>query len=118
MKAKTKTILKGIIVDTIRFFLWYVILTFIVFEISDHLPRSVDATGIGMLAVIVMGVGFILGSFRIGASYSDKLETQDTGPIFNIFKRPIRSIGYGVMSLLLSFLLLYILLWLSDFLLN
>ena len=107
-------IIKGIIRDIVLFFLWYGPLTFIVFEISDRLPNSVDATGLGMLAVIIMGAGFMLGSFRMGASYSLKLEEQDPGPLINFLKRPIRSIFFGALAIVLSFGLLYLVICVSD----
>ena len=109
-----RAIISGVIIGTIRFFLWYSVLTYILFELYDRIPSKYNSTGIGMLVVIIMGAGFILGSFRMGASYSDKLDKQEPGPLFNFFKRPIRSLAFGVTSILLAFLLLYILMWIGD----
>ena len=107
-------ILKLLVQDVIKFFLLFGILFFLADKATEYVPRSWDPTGFGMLVLIVLIIGFIIGAYRVGASYSDDLEIQDPGSIFNVFKRPIRSFKYGVISLLMNFLLVYLTMAITD----
>jgi hypothetical protein len=113
-----KAILKLLIVDVVKFFITYAILAVIVEKITANLPRSWDPTGWGMLAMIVLFAGFVVGSFKVGAAYSDDLEEQEPGTIWGILRRPLRSIKYGLISMVLSFGLLYLVLWVSSYFTN
>ena len=110
-----KGIFKSLCIEVIQFFIGYALFSIVVSKITESLPRSWDPTGMGMLAVIVLFIGFVIGSFRVGASYSDDLGEQRPGSLIRIFKRPVRSIKYGVVSLVLNFGLLIIVMALSDY---
>ena len=109
-------ILKSLSLDVLKFFTVFGILFYLVDQITANLPRSWDPTGIGMLALIVLFLGFVILSFKVGASYSDKLEVQEPGTLLGIFKRPVRSFKYGLISLVLNFLLVYLVILINDYL--
>ena len=101
-------ILKLLIQDVIKFFIFFGILFYVADNATGYVPKSWDPTGFGMLVLIIFIILFLIGAFRIGASFSDDLEVQEPGSVINIFKRPIRSLKYGVISLLLNFVLVYL----------
>ena len=107
-------ILKLLIQDVIKFFILFGLLFYVADNATGYVPKSWDPTGFGMLVLIILIILFFIGAFRIGASYSDDLEVQEPGSVINIFKRPIRSVKYGVISLLMNFLLVYLTMFLSD----
>ena len=103
-----KEILKKLIPDVILFYVCYAVLFLGINWLIENLPGRWDRTGIGMLAIILFFFGFVLGAFKIGASYSDKLSEQQAGTVFGVLKRPVRSVKYGLISIFLHFLLLYL----------
>ena len=107
-------ILKSLIREVVIFFILYAIFAVVIERLSANVPRSWDPTGMGMVAMIFLFFGFVFGAFRIGASYSDSLVEQEPGTVLGLFKRPIRSMKYGLISLALNFLLVYLILILSD----
>ncbi len=110
-----KGIIKSLSIDVIKFFIGYAVLAVIVSQITENLPRSWDPTGMGMLAVIVLFLGFVICAFKVGASYSDDLEEQEPSSLLLVLKRPVRSIKYGVISLVFNFLLLFLVMIISDY---
>ena len=111
-----KKIFISLSVDVIKFFIAYALFSYVISLVAENVPRSWDPTGIGMVAVIILFIGFVIGAYKIGASYSDKSATQDPGTIVGVFKRPVRSIKYGIISLAMNFLFLYLLMAVSDYL--
>ena len=111
-------ILKYLILDVLKFFILYAVFAIVVEKLSANVPKSWDPVGVGMLAMILLFIGFVIGAFRIGASYSDNLVEQEPGTVWRVLKRPIRSVKYGVISLVLSFGLLYLTLLVSSYFMN
>ena len=68
-----------------------------------------------MVAMILLFIGFVIGAFKIGASYSDEMEEQYRGTVLGVYRRPLNSIKYGIISLALNLGLAYLLLILSAY---
>ena len=109
-----RSIIYSLLKDVFKFFIAYSIFAIIVEKVTSNVPKSWDPTGVGMLAMIILFIGFVIGAFKIGASYSDSLEEQRPGTILGVYRRPLRSVKYGVVSLLLNFGLVYLVLVISD----
>ena len=110
-----KEIFKLLLTDVIKFFIGYSVIFLIASKITENLPRSWDPTGIGMMALIILIIGFVIGAYRVGASYSDNLDVQQPGSLFKLFKRPVRSSKYGFASLVLCFGLFYLVVIVSSY---
>jgi hypothetical protein len=94
----------------------YACVFLLVEEITENLPASWDRTGWGMLSLIVLFFGFIAGSFKIGAAYSDRTFDESPGSLWRVYQRPVRSFKYGIFSLVICFAMVYSIMVVNDFL--
>ena len=100
--------------DVLKFFIGFALVAWLVEYATQHVPRSWDPTGIGMLAMILLFIGFIFGAFKVGASFSDRHSEHFRGPIWKVYTRPVRSLKYGLISFLINIGLLYLTMVITD----
>lgn len=109
-----RSIFYSLLKDVFKFFITYAVFAVAIEKLSSNVPKSWDPTGVGMVAMILLFIGFVIGAFKIGASYSDELDEQRPGTILGVYRRPLRSVKYGAISLIMCIVLVYFVLVVND----